>query len=166
MLSYVEQQPRDALAAHVECVWEVADRREPAQRRAERVLPDGCPELILHLGDPFARQVGGRWVVQPRAFLAGPLTKPWLLRAGRRVRTVGMRFRPGATTAAFRIRMRDACDRELPLAGLVGARRAVLVPAGITLVRRGDSAAARRILPSRRGRRRPTLQKGIRGEDR
>lgn len=124
MLSYVERPPCDALAACVECVWEVSDRRERAQRGAERVVPDGCPELILHLGDPFARQVGGRWLAQPRAFLAGPLTKPWLLRAGRRVRTVGVRFRPGATPAAFPIRMRDACDRELPLAGLVGARRA------------------------------------------
>lgn len=130
MVSYVEQRPRDRLASLLECLWEVSDRRERAQRGPERVVPDGCPELILHLGDPFARRVGERWVAQPRAFLAGPLTRPWLLRGGRRLRTLGLRFRPGATTAAFPIVLQAAADRELPLARLVGrAQAAALVRA-------------------------------------
>jgi AraC-like DNA-binding protein len=87
-------------------------------------VPDGCPELILHLGDPFARRVGRRWTVQPRAFLAGPLTRPWTLRAGRRVCTVGLRFRPGATTSPFPIELHAAADREVPLAHLVGTEGA------------------------------------------
>jgi methylphosphotriester-DNA--protein-cysteine methyltransferase len=83
-------------------------------------VPDGCPELIVHLGHPFARRIGERWVVQPRIFLAGTLTRPWLLRAGSRVRTIGVRFRPAAAATLFRISMADATDRELPLSDLVG----------------------------------------------
>jgi AraC-like DNA-binding protein len=83
-------------------------------------VPDGCPELIVHLGDPFARRIEERWVVQPRAFLAGTLSRPWLLRAGRRVDTVGIRFRAGETTGVLPVSMADASDRELPLAGVVG----------------------------------------------
>lgn len=119
-LSYVEHRPRAELARFLECVWEVSDPRARADRSPERVVPDGCPELIVHLRDRFARRVDGRWRVQPQAFLAGTLTQPWLLRAGRRVQTLGLRFRPGATTALFRLTMAVATNHELPLAELAG----------------------------------------------
>jgi AraC-like DNA-binding protein len=108
------------LCPFVECLWAVSDPRPRAKRTPERVVPDGCPELIVHLGDPFARWASGRWVVQPRAFLAGTLTRPWLLRAGRRVSTLSVRLRAGAAPALFRFSMADASDREVPLAELVG----------------------------------------------
>lgn len=109
-----------ALRDYVECVWTISGPRVSAPRAPERVLPDGCPELIVHLADRFSRRVGGRWVVQPRAFLAGTLSRPWLLRAGRRVDTFGIRFRAGETTGVLPLSMAAARDRELPLAGIVG----------------------------------------------
>lgn len=124
MFRYREHRPGPHLRPHVECLWTVSDSVVRSDRTPERVLPDGCPELIVHLGDPFARLIGRRWVVQPNAFLAGTLTSPWMLRAGRHVRTLGIRFRPGATTAVFSLSMLEARDRELPLAGLVGAPEA------------------------------------------
>lgn len=120
MLSYVEQRPRPRLLPFVECVWSVSDARPRQRRTPERVVPDGCPELIVHLADRFARRRDGRWRIQPAAFLAGTLTRPWLLRAGRRVRTLGIRFRPGAATALLPLSMAEATDRELPLAAIVG----------------------------------------------
>ncbi len=177
MLRYLELPPRPALAPYLECVWEVWDHRERALRGPERVVPDGCPELILHLADPFARRAGGRWAAQPRAFLAGPLTRPWLLRAGRRVRTLGLRFRPGATSAAFPVEMREARDRELPLGPLVGRAEAAALLRAVAAARtrparfraaqewlqqrigakaapRGDARPAVRLLIASRGRRR------------
>jgi hypothetical protein len=121
VLRYREHRPGPDLRPHVECLWTVTDTLVRSGRAPERVLPDGCPELIVHLGDPFARLIGSRWVAQPRAFLVGTLTRPWLLRAGRRVETVGIRFRPGATTTVFPISMIEARDREVRLTRLVGA---------------------------------------------
>ena len=100
-MRYIER-PAAALAPEltplIECLWTVEDLRPRSQRPTERVVPDGCPELIVHLGDPFSRRngKGWRWTRQPEAFLAGPLTAPWLLRPGSRVRCLGARFRPGA----------------------------------------------------------------------
>jgi methylphosphotriester-DNA--protein-cysteine methyltransferase len=125
-LIYAEQPPPPSLAPYVECLWSVCDPRPRAQRAAERVVPDGCPELILHLGDPFARQVDGTWRVQPRAFLAGTLTRPWMLRPGRRVRSLSVRFRPGGAAALFRVSLEGTADREVPLAGFVDGGRALL----------------------------------------
>jgi AraC-like DNA-binding protein len=118
---YVEQRPRPELRPYFECLWLVQDPRRRERREPERVVPDGCPELIVHLRDPFARLVAGRYRVQPRSFLAGTLTRPWLLRAGRSVLTLGARFRPGAVRAVLPVSMAAAADRELPLAAIAGA---------------------------------------------
>lgn len=128
VLRYVERLAPRALAPFLECLWLASDPEPRNDRPAERIVPDGCPELIVHAGDVFRRRVGSRWVAQPRAFLAGTLTRPWTLRAGRRVLTLGARFRAGAVTALFDLRMADATDRETRLANLAGrpsARRLV-----------------------------------------
>jgi AraC-like DNA-binding protein len=124
VLEYVERRPAADLAPYLECVWSVSGRTSARPRGPERIVPDACPELIVHLGDPFSRHVGTRWVVQPRLFLAGTLTRPWLLRPGRRVDTLGLRFRPGAATAVFGNGLRPRIDAEIPLPRLVGSSAA------------------------------------------
>jgi AraC-like DNA-binding protein len=124
VLQYAERPAPAALAPHVECVWSVWDSVARADRPPERIVPDGCPELIVHLADPFARRQGTRWVRQPRAFLAGTLSRPWMLRAGRRVRTVGLRFRPAGVPAVFGFDMSAAADREVPLGEVMGTAEA------------------------------------------
>jgi methylphosphotriester-DNA--protein-cysteine methyltransferase len=123
----------------IERLWLVRGTTPAATRRApEHIVPDGCPELIVHLGDPFERRVRGRWTRQPRAFLAGTLTRPWHVRPGRRALTLGLRFRPGAVRAIFALELSSATDREVPLARLVGAREAA------ALVARLEAAAGAR----------------------
>jgi AraC-like DNA-binding protein len=87
-------------------------------------------------------------MAQPRAFLAGPLTHPWTLRGGRRIRTLGIRFRPGATTRFLRVVMGRASDREVPLGRLVGAaeERALLTSLRRARGRVGRATAAERWL--------------------
>jgi AraC-like DNA-binding protein len=139
-LHYVEHRPGPALRPHLECLWLVSDPRPRERRAPERIVPDGCPELIVHLGDPFSRRVGGRWRRQRRAFLAGTLTRPWLLRAGRRVATLGVRFRPGEVTPLLPASMAAAAGRETPLASIVGRSRAQALAEALA---RARGAAAR-----------------------
>jgi AraC-like DNA-binding protein len=62
----------------------------------ERVLPDGCSEIIVHFGDPFRRlDEGGRAVSQKRALFAGQMERFVLLRPEGRVGMFGIRFEPG-----------------------------------------------------------------------
>jgi len=119
-LTYVERKPPPALAPFVECVWIVHDSARRRRRPPDRVLPDGCPEWIVHAGDPFERSVDGRWIVQPRSFLAGTLTRPWLIRGGSRIRTLGIRFRPGAAATLLNVDLADTADKEIDLATLCG----------------------------------------------
>jgi AraC-like DNA-binding protein len=121
-IRYRERRAAPGLRRLVECLWVAAASRRRADRPPEHIVPDACPELILHLGDPFSRRVGTRWMRQPRVFLAGTLSRPWALRAGPRVLTLGVRFRPGAVTALLPLNMKEVVDREVELARLVGAR--------------------------------------------
>jgi AraC-like DNA-binding protein len=141
-ITYTERLPPPVLRPYVECLWRIHDRTARAGRVPVRVVPDGCPELIVHLGDPFARRVADRWVVQPRVFLAGTLRRPWLLRAGRRMDTVSVRFRPGMATALLPIRMAEAADREVPLAHIAGRREAASLLSRVATARGAASRFA------------------------
>ena len=150
-MKYRERRPAPALRPYVECVWTISGPRKSSPRSPERVVPDGCPELIVHLGDPFARSIEGRWVVQPRAFLAGTLSRPWVLRAGRRVDTVGIRFRAGQTTGVLPVSLAGTSDRELALAPIVGRAAAEALVRSLRSARTGARrvAAADRWLAAR-----------------
>ena len=124
-LRYREYVPAPALRPHVECLWVVWDAVPRTHRPPDRVVPDGCPELIFHLRGRFSRQRGQRWVRQPAAFLAGTLTRPWLIRAGTRLFTLGIRFRPGAVNRWLDVDMKQAVDREVSLASILGRGRAL-----------------------------------------
>jgi AraC-like DNA-binding protein len=120
-LHYVERPAPAPLAVAIECVWSVSDRVARIARPPDRLIPDGCPELIVHRGDRYARVVDGRLVRQPAAFLAGTLSRPWIVQAPPRVATIGVRFRPGGLTALFGAPLAGTADREVPLAELPSA---------------------------------------------
>jgi AraC-like DNA-binding protein len=114
-LTYIERKPPRPLASLVECLWIVSDPTHHRDRPLDRVLPDGCPEWIVHAGDPFQRLSAQGWTVQPSCFLAGTLTRPWLIRGGSRVRTFGIRFRPGAAATFLKISLSGTADQEIDL---------------------------------------------------
>ena len=143
-MRYLERIVPARLTPFVECVWTVWARR--ASDAPERIVPDGCPEIIVHLGDPFARRIGRRWRRQPRAFLAGTLTRPWMVKSGPSALTVGLRFRPAGFTALFGGSLAATADREVPLADLLGtvAQRELIarLARARSAARRLDAAAA------------------------
>src|SRR3954462_1514150 len=89
-MRYAEFGPPPALAAYVECLWifEGQDPDEP-----QRIVPDGCCELILHWGEPYLERVDGAWRAQPAAIFAGQLTRPLHLLARGPAAVVGVRFK-------------------------------------------------------------------------
>ena len=143
-LHYVERAAPPPLAAAIECVWSVSDRVARSARPPDRVIPDGRPELIVHRGGRYHRVVGGRLVRQPAAFLAGTLSRPWLVQAPPRVATIGVRFRPGGLTALFGASLAGTADREVPLSGMPAPVTA-LVAALVAAIRgaRGPASALR-----------------------
>ena len=100
-MKYREFTPQPPLAMIVECVWTLdGDAREMVD--AQPVLPDGRPEIILHLGDPFERvHSDGERERQASVIFAGQLLRPLDLRATGRIAVVGIRLTPHGAGALF-----------------------------------------------------------------
>jgi AraC-like DNA-binding protein len=118
-LQYRELRPRSPLGRFVECFWfaEGDGRDAPVQT----IVPDGCPELIVHFGEPFGRWTGDRAELQPRAFVVGELTRALRLQPSARVSTMGVRFRPSGLRAFLGAPLHELTDRTTPLDALWGA---------------------------------------------
>jgi methylphosphotriester-DNA--protein-cysteine methyltransferase len=154
-VEYEEQRPSRELAPFVEARWWM--RASGPDAAVESVLPDGCLELVLHLGDPFAAGPDARRLErQPEAVVVGQLTRRLFLRRGARAETMGIRFRPGGawpfvgpcvdelTGRAVRVAdLWGGSGRELwERVAAAGARPAQASAAESWLLRRMNSAAA------------------------
>jgi uncharacterized protein DUF6597 len=105
-MRYQELRLYPPLDRWVECVW-MAEAAPSDASGFDTIVPDGCPELIVHLGDRFERAAAGRTELQPDAFLVGTLSGPLRVRPLGRVHTVGVRFRPGGLSRFLRRRVRS-----------------------------------------------------------
>jgi AraC-like DNA-binding protein len=96
-VEYHEHAPCAALAPHVRCYWTLRDETPSAARPLERVVPDGCMEVIFHLAEPF-RRLGpdGAARRQRPAVVAGQLLSGVLLQPGSTVDLFAVRFQPWA----------------------------------------------------------------------
>ncbi len=93
-LSYREIPPALALRGRIETYWFLSGGRA-TPGGVEPIFPDGRPEIVLHLAQPFARLgADGTRTVQPRALLAGQIDRPLRLSPSEEADVVGIRFRP------------------------------------------------------------------------
>ena len=116
---YREFQPAPSLSKHIECYWllESADSRTPAP--PERLLPDGCIELILNFGALFQEhKEAGRCELQPSRFVVGQMTQPVLVSSTGPVLLIGVRFLPGGSYPFFQIPPDELTNRIATLADI------------------------------------------------
>jgi AraC-like DNA-binding protein len=98
MVRYREWRPPEPLRPFVRALWMLELDGDGAP---QRIVPDGHPELIVNLAEPLNALDGGAWRPQPRAFLAGQLTGPLLLRSGGAVKALGVSFYPHGAAGLF-----------------------------------------------------------------
>lgn len=97
-MEYLEIPPPSGLESVVRCFWFL--RSAQGSAIPEPVVPDGHPEIILHLADPYWT-MKGRPERQSNAVLAGQLTRPLVIRSGTVVDVVGIRFRTSGIRAVI-----------------------------------------------------------------
>jgi AraC-like DNA-binding protein len=112
-MDYREHSAPAHLAPWVECVWTLRG----AVAGPQRILPDGCAEIILHYGEPM-REHG---VPQPRCLAVGQIDEFLLLDATGLVNVAGIRFQPEGAHGFFRARMHELTNRQLDLDTVAGA---------------------------------------------
>lgn len=116
-MRYREIPPKAPLNRVVECFWtlegEAAEAAGP-----ERILPDGCIELILNFGAEFSQHRGDGSQLQPRNFLVGQMTGPIIISPTGLVELLGIRFHPGGTLPFLRLPLHEITDQVVELGSL------------------------------------------------
>lgn len=108
---YREFRPRPESRSFLHCLWTL----ETAGEAVQRIVPDGRPELIVNLGVPFESFRDGAWQRQPRAFVAGQLTGPLLVRPNGPASLLAARFQPCGASRVFAAPMEEIVDDILPV---------------------------------------------------
>jgi AraC-like DNA-binding protein len=118
-MRYREIQPVRVLAPFVECFWTLEGEPDPFETTPERILPDGCIEIILNFAARFT-EIGERSEerLQPGHFLVGQMTRPVIIKPTGSVRLIGIRFHPGGTFPFVRLPMYEATDRIIELGAI------------------------------------------------
>lgn len=110
---YREYMPAPALQEYIKFFW-VLKMGQPLPA-PERIFPDGCMEMILHLGQPLSRITGTSSYVQPKAFIVGQIKNPLFLLSQSPVHVIGVRFKPWGMAALCKQNLHaiEECEIEL-----------------------------------------------------
>ena len=74
-MNYQVYTPSPELQPFVKCFWTLEDEKQEEPVR-QKVLPDGCMEMIFHYGDLYKQYFeDGSSIIQPRSFVFGQITK-------------------------------------------------------------------------------------------
>ena len=115
-MRYNEWAPPAELAGHLEAIWSLTGLPEGSDG-PQRILPDGCAELIFNFADPIIQETRGPFA-QPRLMFVGQITGPFHIRPTGRVDLLGIRFRPGGAAALTSVSQHELVDRSMPLADI------------------------------------------------
>lgn len=117
-MRYRELKPTPSLRPFVECFWTLEGDASINPSPPERILPDGCVELILNFGDRFLQHDGFQRKLQPRNYLVGQMTGPVLISASERVELLGIRFQPSGTRPFVEVPAHEFTDRVVELGSI------------------------------------------------
>lgn len=115
-LHYREHLPPPDLAGRVECVWTLRSRGRLPAAVLNRVLPDGCTDVIFDPGGPSGAHSGAG------SYAVGAMLRPAEVWLEGEVDLLGVRFRPGGAAAFLPLPLAEITGAVVPLDALWGAR--------------------------------------------
>jgi len=119
-MDYQTYAPPDDLTDFVRCFWTLEAAADPASPR-QRIVPDGCMEMIFHYGDAYRQYLpDGSAVVQPRCFVFGQVTRPLEIEPTGRTGIFAVRFEPNGFLALTPEPLSGLADTATALEDLFG----------------------------------------------
>lgn len=119
-MNYQTYEPNENLSAFVKCHWTL---EVPAGYNSEkqRIVPDGCMELIFVLGDDIKRYTSENdFIIQPRAIVIGQITEPFTIQPVGYVHCFASRFYPYGVANFIKTPLKNLENKETPIAELFG----------------------------------------------
>lgn len=99
-MGYNEYSPHPALAPYVDAYWRFTGDGMAAM--VQRILPDGCMDIIVNLGDDQLPDAGGFFMKSGQSYLVGTMSHSIDSTVLPHSHLVGIRFRPAGFPALYR----------------------------------------------------------------
>jgi hypothetical protein len=125
-MNYQVFKPTSDLEPVVKCYWTLEVPFD-AHAERQRIVPDGCIEMIFILGDDVKRYTAqNEFVIQPRAMILGQITEPYIVQPTGYVYSFAVRFYPYGFAHFIKTPIDALANKETPLADLFGDESAEL----------------------------------------
>jgi len=123
-MNYQTFHPHPDLESLVKCYWTLEVPAETNAQR-QRIVPDGCIEMIFILGDDIKRYTSeNEFIVQPRAIVVGQITEPFIIEPTGYVHCFAARFYPFGFANFVTRPIKDLANKETPIEQLFGEKTA------------------------------------------
>lgn len=115
-------EPVSELEDFVKCYWTLESSLENTPTR-NTIVPDGTVKLIFHYGDLYWHHPkSGKSFLQPRCFLIGQLTKPYIVEPAGETGTFVIRFNPNGFSPFTNIPIKEMENKPIALKELFGEK--------------------------------------------
>jgi AraC-like DNA-binding protein len=114
-MNYKTYAPHESLSAFVKCYWTL-DGPKANNPEKQRIVPDGCMEMIFHYGDLYKQYVeDGSTILQPPCFVFGQITHALDIEPTGETGIFAIRFHPEGFTPFVTLPVKDLENRAVPL---------------------------------------------------
>ncbi|MBO9611739.1 MAG: helix-turn-helix transcriptional regulator [Dyadobacter sp.] len=98
-MAYTEYRPHPALAPYIDAYWKVTGDDRPMT--TQTILPDGCVDIIMNLGDDELPDADGFSMKNERSYLVGAMSHAIETVVSPGSLLIGVRFRPAGFAAFY-----------------------------------------------------------------
>lgn len=119
-MNYQTYQPNNDLSSLVKCYWTLEIPAEYSSEK-QRIIPDGCMELIFILGDDIKRYTSeNEFIIQPLAIVVGQITESFTIQPVGYVHCFATRFYPYGIANFIKTALKNLENKETAIAELFG----------------------------------------------
>lgn len=113
-MTYNQYSPHPALAEYIDAYWAVTgNEKEP---KIEKILPDGCVDIIFNLGGDCATDNSAFTIRNEKAYLVGTMTHFKETTMNADTKLLGIRFKPAAFSAFYKFSsLHEVTDKTIEL---------------------------------------------------
>jgi AraC-like DNA-binding protein len=119
-MTYQQYDVTEILQPFVKCCWSL-ESDASATPEKQRIVPDGCMEMIVHYGDLYRQYFeDGRYILQPRSFVFGQITSPLEIEPTGVSGIIAARFHPDGFAPFSFFPINEMENKAVPLEKIFG----------------------------------------------
>ena len=97
---YRQIRPDGVLTNYIDAFWTASGDGQTLS--SEKILPDGCVDIILNFGDHCKTDDGNFTIKNEKAYLVGPMKRFKTVQMSPDTKLIGIRFKPGGFSSFYK----------------------------------------------------------------